>query len=570
MQRQMWDLVSLPNRGLNVDYQEDDMIKKLYSYHTFLYPFSYEGLKKEHFVSDSWEEENLPKEIKQDTKMRDSDILLYNKYQYFFPKARKNLFNYASGDSEKAVSRHYRFKRLKNKDNFYIIRSGAGEYKLDLKEIRLSLYSEFEIGVLSFETEYYTDNDKGAFDDVLEINQLGRRLFPPCIALDNAEDGFKSILTAEELCVNGETEYKIEFNRKQYQIEPGMELIRRILGIESQEEVRIKSVLDDRMFVACLIKDEKISNMSIVKHLEDEIEQKQAKDVYQFVFADGKEGCSCQSRRMMKKALRDHVYDRWADWGTFYGITEYSLVCATGESDELNETVINPFVTIYVEMAKLALAQRAAITNMENKILEEIVNEGAEKNVSEKIKKNKNKKEKINVNKIYLEHIRQIWKMYVSFQNKLFLPEVTFQQQGVEIYQILKESLKIDVMNSHLEKELDHLHNVAELDYQTLEREAEDRIDYAINFVTIFGLTLALISVAQDFLCGFHPIRSDLENCLISCGVWAGSVLLIVASILLFWRMMKGKHKDLKEKKYVPGILVMVIIVYFLLLLVVA
>lgn len=85
-----------------------------YSYHTFLYPFAYDCDGKEFPASASSSWEKIEK-IEKITTIQGSDteaILQYNKYQYFFPKARENLFNTPSGEDNKGISEHYRFKKL--------------------------------------------------------------------------------------------------------------------------------------------------------------------------------------------------------------------------------------------------------------------------------------------------------------------------------------------------------------------------------------------------------------------------------------------------------------------------
>lgn len=516
------------------------MTEKLpYSYHTFMYPFSYQG--KLVVNEELWKKDPVPdkKEVNRESKAEKDkkdkkDILLYNEYQYFFPQARKIIFNSDPEDSERLVSEHYCFEEVHlKKDNFYNIKildekDEPKEYNLVLNEIRLSIYPRFEIGIVTFETEYWPVSDTYSFSDVLNINDFGRRLFPPCI-----NEKLNSILTADEISIhiNNEQKYSVQFNRGIYENEQEIEFIRQILGIEDEGQTKIKSVLDDRMFVACLVRDDNIAGTPFLKNLFRDIEddeQKDAEKIYQFVFIDNtKGGCSCQSRRMLNQELRTHIYDRWVNCGTFHGITEYSFVCATGEKDYLENIVINPFLTSYVDMAKMALAQRAALTKMENEI-PEIPND--------------------EVSESELEKIRSIWKDYILLQSKLCLPEVTFQQQGVEIYQMLKEFLKINTMNSNMDEKLDNLHNIAELEYKRSEQESDDKINDILNLMTFAGLTLALISMSQDFFFGIN----SLENGNAANGM-IGIVILLTSGLLMFMtlsnRILSKTVNDRKENK---------------------
>lgn len=288
-------------------------------------------------------------------------------------------------------------------------------------------------------------------------------------------------MSADEICIeiDGCPKYGIHLNKEEYKNEQEVELVKQILGIQDKENIKIKSIFDERMFVACLIRDNAIAHMPFLKNLDNEITphtRKEAEKIYEFIFLDKEGDCSCQSSRMLNDTLRTHIYDRWVDYGTFHGITEYSFVCATGEADFLKKSVINPFLTSYVDMVKLVLAQRAALTRIEDEILEIIEEEDN------------------------LEQIKDEWKKYVRFHSRLCLPEVTFQQQGVELYQMLKESFKINEIDMVQEEKLDKLHNIAELEYQRLDKESDDKLNNIVNFMAAPSLTLALISMSQDFL----------------------------------------------------------------------
>lgn len=510
------------------------MQKMPYSYHTFMYPFSY---KDEIKINEQiWEKNSIPEKeaVKKEagqktaTEKDKKDILLYNEYQYFLLQARRIIFNSSSDDS---VSMHYRFKAIESQnDNTYSIKlSDEENYELLLNDIRLSVYPRFRIGLLTFETEYYPEPGGDPFSDVLDINDYGRRLFAPCIG-----ENFKSILTADEISIhiNNTVQCQVQFNKDRYENEQEIEFIKQILGIENEDEAGIKSILDDRMFVACLIRDDHIGHTPFLKNLHRSMkddEQKEAEQIYQFIFIDNKKGSSCQSLRMLDQELRDHVYDRWVNYGTFHGITEYSFVCATGESDDVKGSVINPFLTIYVDMAKLALVQRAALTKIESEIPQ----------ISdEEIKEEK------------LDEIRRVWKNYVLFQSRLCLSEVTFQRQGIELYQVLKEVLEIDTMNLHLGEQLDNLHNVAELQYQLLERKSDDKINDILNYMTFAGLALALISMAQDFFFGINSFEGKdvLYVGVVGIVIWMISFYIMHGTDKLSEEIDGRKKHKMKEK----------------------
>ncbi len=504
-----------------------------YSYHTFMYPFSYDAGKDEgklQIDGQLWEEEADPKEGKvlwengQD--VPEEALLVYNEYQYFFPQARRYIFN-SSLESEHVLYRMKGLDGLQGRSTYQIKTTkikGTGEqkkeilkqYELLLRNIRLSVYPRLKIGILLFETEY----EKHSLADVLDINDLGRRLFAPCIAYQDQR--LKSILTADEISIfiQDGRNYAIQFHQKEYNNEQEIAFIRQILGI-LDEQTKIKSILDDRMFTVCLVRDGALADTPFLKNLHRGLEDweqegkgiKDVRKIYEFIFMDRKGDCTCHSRRMLEQELKAHIYDRWIDYGTFHGITEYSFVCATGEDKSLVPQVINPFLTSYVDMAKLALAQRAALTKIEDAIPE--IPDGGLKEDED------------------VERIRKVWEQYLLCQCKLCLPEVTFQQQGAEIYRMLKEALGIHGMNAQLEEKLDNLHNVAELYYQQQEQESDKKVNTAINMITYIGLFLTCFSVYQDFVFGAWGSEATLMSWLhINNGTFRG---LLGAGLLVLW-----------------------------------
>lgn len=548
-------LYDLTERKMNMESENRNTKAALpYSYHTFMYPFSYDAGKDEgelQIDGQRWEEEADPKKGKvcceSGKDVPEKDLLIYNEYQYFFPQARRYIFN-SNEKNEKSEHALYRMKGIGDSQNggFYCIKvteqTVRKEYVLSLKNIRLSVYPRLKIGILLFETEYYSVSRECAFADALAINDLGRRLFAPCITYDK-DRGLRSILTADEIriypiwneCARKYCEYSISFQSGPYENEQKMKFVGQILGLPESPEnpTKIKSILDERMFTACLVRDNALANTPFVKHLHKSMEDwekegegiRDIQKLYEFIFMDKKGDCTCQSRRMLERLLKNHIYDRWAGYGTFHGITEYSFVCATGEDTSLKGSVINPFLTIYVDMAKMALAQRAALAKIEGgirKIPQGGVTEDTE-----------------------VEAIRKNREQYLLCQCKLCLTEVTFQQQGTEIYRMLKEAFGIHDMMEKLEEKMDNLHNIAELYYQQKEQKADQEMNGLINLITFVGLPLAVFSAVQDFWFGSIVSEKNVTQDIAVVAGYTGALLSLVLLLFLLFRL----RKYLKKKK---------------------
>lgn len=97
---------------------------------------------------------------------------LYNEKNYFYKFVYDALYD--SGE-ENSLVRHYERAETKHGDVTYIIDCGIAVYELKVTAINLNLYST-GVGILSF---YLKNENYPEACDVLRINQVGRRLFPP-------------------------------------------------------------------------------------------------------------------------------------------------------------------------------------------------------------------------------------------------------------------------------------------------------------------------------------------------------------------------------------------------------
>ncbi len=477
------------------------------SYHTFIYPFSYDkdGDKPNLYsYMECAVKEDSHSCWKEFDEKEEDFALRYNECQFFFPKAQKILFSDSEDEKEDAMMKRYVY-RVKDGAELRIIKAGVKRqkpeekkikidyYSLIVKRITLELFQELQVGLLSIETEnrlYYKE------EDIITINDLGRRIFPVCISPED----MTSVLTADRLKFRGrmtndktetgvaEIDFDNELSIKRSSAktrELEVTFLENIIFSGQYNELKksIHPILDDRMYVVCLMRKNQYrpidkNELAEYRYLKDDQDSEQ---LYKFIFLE-KGDSTCQNTVMRREKLEEHVYRRWTDYGTVHGVTEYSFVCVTGEAFGLKGMVINPFLTMYTSMVKLVLMQRAAITKMEEEA----------QAVSQKLKEKGSAKE-----------IKNLWQKYVLFQNRLLIPQATFQEQGVELYDMLVKFLKIKEMNAYLEDELQNLFNYSQIEKGEEEKEQADNIDRKINFLTLIGTVLAVFSLMQDVYASF-------------------------------------------------------------------
>ncbi len=485
--------------------------KPAYSYHTFIYTFTYtteeqqKGKGKNEYVQ-TWEKICDVEDILKGVTENEEQWAAYNSLCYFTPKARNAIFN----TKEDNTSVIYRYKIPKGKTLNYVITLCENEEKISLpiEEMKLTLFEKIKVGILSIELVNYDDaKGKGGISRITraaKINECGRRLFFPNKS-GKGNDQQNSYIKTKGLGIYAMDEQggmeeiiSTDFVQQYEQnnsIEIKPQFIDELLGSEIKDKYHIKdfsSVFDDRMFTCSLIRDDFVST-EMKKYSQEEGEYAyylsnqmiSNKDIetssllYGYVFIDSDlQYCSCQNRNFRKEVLKNHIYDRWIDYGTLYGFTEYSMTCIMDESEGSFNIVCKTFLTQYVEIVKLCLMQRAAINIIETDIVNSCKMIQPEQNES-----------------IDTDQISEIWEKYIIFQNELYLPEVTFQEQGVEIYDFLKKSLKIEKLNEQIGTELDNLHELTELLEDKRKARNEERTTDTMNFFSILLGVAALADV---------------------------------------------------------------------------
>ena len=455
---------------------------------------------------------------------------------------------------------------------------------LNLKEITLDIYNEsigiFSFH-LDYFPEPALDG-KNKLSNVLLINQNGRRLYPPFLDLRygdfnndevNSElEGTKrrelpesiSILYQNEIvCVENWDNFQIQrnefnaINRPTYipkhilyflNLEE-IEKKYRFEYFEKETELDLKLVLDDRMFVMSWLGAEQLTDefRKLKIKLSEEEEQfgyvlsdlgkrqlgnneaggfyrniseprsfiprysngyRYLDNVfwYKYVFVDGSTK-TCQNEIMQEQLLQKHTYDRWVGYNTLYGITRYSFVLLSLPLKELKSQEVNAaFIpshlqTIYFRMVLLVLAQRAMVLDFSKKIsdIQFSIENGDKKIQNEAL---------------------MLYKSYRDFINKIFHREVTAQEQGIELYDMLQEHLRVEKQAKELEKEFDEMNRLVTL-------VGTKHTNERMRLLTILGS----IFVVPTFI--FNLLKSRFFDSLSPTKTLYNSSIMIDSTILL-------------------------------------
>lgn len=380
----------------------------------------------------------------------------YSEYKYFYPQARSAL--YGSTDDENAAVRTYAFDPglIRNKAR-YIIEKGGTAYMLTLNAIRVKFYSS---GIMLFILEC-ENHDHRSFAAVKAINEFGRRISLPFInpVFSLCADRL-SIVTERETfttdfrsLIENIANLEPEEQQKEVNLDSMANFIADLLNCGSQirfatspvaaeNELYIRPALDERMFIACEVSDqETVSSFTELREngkLAFETDDRLANSLYEFIFVDTEGGCSCKNREMRGRLLKEHVYERWLEGGSIYASAAQSLALLTNGKEP---HIVTAFLTEYVKMCCLCLAQRASLMHFQHRIAE----------IARKPIKLRTAKLIISLRNEFSE-----------FESRLCLNEVSSQEQAIELYDKVRRSFNIKNELKNVKSQLDGLGQTAE------------------------------------------------------------------------------------------------------------
>ena len=169
-------------------------------------------------------------------------------------------------------------------------------------------------------------------------------------------------------------------------------------------------------------------------------------------------------------------------------------------------------------MAILALAQRSVLLMLEDEAAE-ISNSFSDENV---------------ISHEELEEIERLQEKYVKIQNQLLLSEITVQEQGVELYEMLREQLYIKKNMDDLDGEMNNLRDISNIANARLERQSDADEENKFNML---GLLMGLLALVEPLAMIFTKNDEDCWEGL----VWFFISIIVVAVILFKYRPSKKK-----------------------------
>jgi hypothetical protein len=406
-----------------------------------------------------------------------------------------------------------------------VINRNENVYSLEIDSINLAVFG-MGIAILYYKLKYHgkpDDKDIIPVQDILNINEYGRRVFfsfipdysPRCpLNADSLEIvGLKGEPDMEETFKTLENDYAHNIN---YISKTFMD----ILGegffctgknpedytADDNGEINVIPVTDDRMFVMCYYRNNivkelttyreddgcytyelpyktaEVNNLTVFTALtgtRDSVRGENKANInaenidllYRYIFFDTN-WSTCPNINMRKDQIMKHVYERWADYANLYTVSEYSFVELVSEDlKDSPEYLRDHFNTMYFKIVLLCLAQRGSLIELSNKAtkLSKIINKrGAFKDIS------------------FLQE------EYIRFLNQIYYEHVTGQQQGIELYDFIREKFYIKDNIKELENQLIKLHEHANL-------KSNNKLNRRLLFIAIFCIAITILQIIGSY-----------------------------------------------------------------------
>ncbi len=487
------------------------------SNHTFLFPFKWEVYKGIRHLDFSlgertqiidfvqklelnfWEESLFEPQIQ-------NDFNTYNEYTYFYDHPRDVLNLNAQYQS--INSKEFIYNGLTS-DSAYIIEFKQKEYVLNINKVLLNIY-ENGIGVLTF---MLSNTRYKSLDDILIINDIGRRIYPQYLgAAFPLTSDTKNGLLAESISISSVNTCLGQLVQENFSYYDNLSTIQTsvfkipnhiqaFLGLDiysysdsvSVGQIRISPLIDDRMFVICLSYD----NFFVNELSEEQAESKdkkylKSKKWYQYVFIDGN-GLTCHSDSMLENHIKDATYDRWLGnvennipSRLLFGITRYSFMGLANSVWFTQNIIAKHFHHQYFRLVLLSLVQRASVINFSLEVAR----------ISHQI-----------TDRAFSYHkerkaIAQLYLRYIKFVNRVFFREVTPQEQGIELYDLLHKQMRLREEVKDLKEEIQELNSYSESQNQGQLTLIAGRFAFPTLFMTLIGID----AVKEYFQLSVWPI----------------------------------------------------------------
>lgn len=515
------------------------------------------GFEEQRNFSDKWKKINddfpyfnSPYELAKNDIVKSKEYLKYNHNCFLnaetFSIINKHTLNFLYQSEEN----YYRIDCYKPADDKEGIQDGekVDSYYLNINYIMMRLVGDVlgtkgrekkvdsryaDIGFLIISADNYQYDDPVI---IQKINQFGRRVYPPFFANNlgyrDCPDDIR--LEKEKSDDIAKSKYK---GHEEFRVMTAIQNLLKSFFLADSDSGRqlkifegstdekedgviyINRIIDDRMFVHSNYKfsDESFRELSTaIKGIDSQqlitkakikvsrrvqsggrsyatnlMERKLAdkeqefiysaqKKLYSYIYVDKSiDYVSSNSPISITDLLQHSLYDRWVDLGTIYGVTQHSMLLLSNSS--IPPFLLAYFYSEYLEMILFVLMQRVWILNYSER-------------AGEQAQKARNSNDSASFGKEALN----LHKEYVVFKNQYLLPELSPQEQAIELYELMQNNLYVNRQKLILDEQIESLFEISQAEEAVAQRERDNRLNKTILMLTVFTIFTALADFSNS------------------------------------------------------------------------
>ncbi|MBL6537164.1 hypothetical protein JNG37_00200 [Streptococcus suis] len=364
----------------------------------------------------------------------------------------------------------------------YSLKIGKGEkiYRISVEQDELSYYdlqvdyvmvrmmATINAGFLIISCSNWQYSD---LQDIKRINQFGRRIFSPYFVQLQSESDVPNNLEFLSKEASQKLPHRKAYSRSYHVMDAITDLLGSFFRMKEErifpEKVDdmeggypyIDTIIDDRMFVHSYIchpsLKRAIRRTANMKWLRDA----DLKQLYSLAYVDQSEA-SCQNRTLLQKLLNKSMYPCWSDTGGLYLASQHSFLFLW--SGDPIFYLLDYFQAHYLEISLIVLSQRLGILYF-SRLAGECERMDREKLVC-------------------------LQKNYVSFKSQYMLPEISAQEQAVELYHMLQINLYVPEYSEVLDNQLNAIHETTQSIITQEQFLEEENMNYLLLVFTVLSV----------------------------------------------------------------------------------
>ncbi|GEM_PF-2541233 len=450
---------------------------KAKSIHIFALPFKFKSAQEKASFQYQTMVERLIVLGWQNASLSLSDVDDYAVDQYMSGQAKQIFWEKSKGDQYLPCS-VLQYGESEKQPLFFHMEKDDFKASLLISGLEIHIYQD-GYGILFIKTLNFLDD----IDRIRPINHYGRRFLLPFIpatpagyslaadkiGIEDLRGKLKGTITNYKLDIEkylrSDNEERILIGKNFSSIPYFLFYLLNHGTVQEQwviNQTDIEDISDERMFLFCLVRNDAMSGK--VKY---NCDSSFRNELYKLIFADT-DDATCQDDDMRDRLLKEAIYPRWRKWGTIQAVTNTGMFCITSTYAGINDSVIKPFVTEYLYMYSLVLAQHMGIMLFSERAGD------IGKHIIGKIKTREHRE------------LVSLQKEYVVFKNQMLILDFTYQEQGSELYELIQKQMRIDEEEAILDEQLESLYEIT-------------NVSNDISLQTIAAV-LAIFAIAVDVI----------------------------------------------------------------------